>query len=53
MGSVTRVSQMKYETVTNYRFYLSDYVPDKTLSNKEQTRFLDFGEIKEPNHSFI
>ena len=48
-----RVSQMQYETVTNYRFYLSNNVPDQSLSNKEQTRFLDFGKIKEPNHRLI
>ena len=43
---------MQYETVTYYILYLSNNLPEQSLS-KEQTRFRDFGKIKEPNHRFI
>ena len=40
---------MQYETETNYRLYLSINLPEQSIS-EEQTRFRDFGKIKEPNH---
>ena len=43
---------MQYETVTNCRLYLSNNLPEQSLY-KEQTHFIDFGKIKEPNHPLI